>query len=1067
MPVSGPPAIKEKKRPEEKHKDEIVAIMKALDIPPDQPITLAWLKFPGAENVYSLPGRAHRDNLARPRPVDQQLRNLWDDFQSILELVLKRFEANYLRAIAILDELLDKPTLAPSDINRLKQSVPNTYVNFAYFFEKLPNADSLPLLISAGFFSHPPDPEILENGIRFPVWPQSRCLFRLAPEAPGRVLEAALRIELNDNTRIHEDLVDAANNMPPLMAARIANRESAWLDSQKAPLFWVSPENIAQLINRLAIAGLVKPALQLTASCLSTFPPPNGTQKDGFPTLTEPLMKFDDWHYQQIIAKSLPQLVEADAMRALGVFCHLLDNAIRIAREERPGAYDRSVWWRPNVAGKGRRYAHGAQNALTTAVVEISEQMLKKDPLQTTAVVNFLSTGGWRGKNNGSVWHVFRRIALYLLHQWPAQAMDLVESQLLDSGLMASVSFQNEYSFLLRDTFQLLPAEAKGKWLTLIEHGPSSFVDDYGNDVSGNPEARVKYISNWRHRLLAPIATQLPAEWKTAHPDWVKGLAVPTDLRYVQVDDSVKSPWPNANAGKTSEPLPTFTPVELVQFLKGQLPGSSPAPSKTRALERATNTLSQIDPLGLVAEAEDFLKCDPRFARVFLSRLTEAVKQGSVFSWMPVLALCNGIAAMSNDAINAAETSGPADYTSWSLAKWAVMPLIAEGFVPKASQIPFSLRESVWKIIEQLAEETEPTREQEEGRDIEGLIILSMDSIRGQAMDGVLRYACWVYNAIDNSRPPAQVGGFDQMPEMRIILDRHLDMQHDPSLAVHSIYGSWFGVLHFLDSGWTSTNLRRIFPITAELHNYRRNAWYAFLTGAAHYERVFDVLSDDYHWALDQLGSTTTITEEELRHLGDHILMAYVRGKTSLDDPDSVINNFLAKAPTGVRAHAINSIGIDMAERGMRFEPDEITRIQALWTQRLEARGAGTAVEELAGFGWWFLGRQFPRDWAIQQLLRTLVICPKIEAAHLVAKELATLCPQWPAETLRCIELMIEEEEQAMWIYSFQDEAGVILHACLQSLDPAAQQAARDFINRLAARGHLMFRNLIPLNAMS
>jgi len=394
------------------------------------------------------------------------------------------------------------------------------------------------------------------------------------------------------------------------------------------------------------------------------------------------------------------------------------------------------------------------------------------------------------------------------------------------------------------------------------------------------------------------------------------------------------------------------------------------------------------------------------------------------------------------------------------------MALIKDGFFPGLPQIPFSMRESVWQIIEQLTEDTNLAPEQEEGRDLEEVLILSMDSIRGQAMDGVVRYACWVSSAPDNAEPPPPSSMFDKMPEVRTVLDRHLNLEYDHSLAVHSIYGSCFGILHFLDADWTKANLRKIFPIAEEVRAYRRVSWYAFLTVGEHYERVFDLLSDDYRWTLDQLGPTSTITDEELRNLGYHLLSAYVGGKTALSDPGSVINKFLDQAPSDARAHAINSLGINIGERGIQFGQDEITRIQALWLQRLEAHSAGTAPDELAGFGWWFLCSQFPDNWAIQQLLRTLELCPKIDAAHLVAKKLAALCPQWRVEAVRCIELMVESDEQAIWIYSFQEETSVILKSCFESQDPVVQQVAQNFINRMAARGHLVFRKLIPPNIM-
>src|SRR5436309_8349440 len=56
---------------EDKHKAEILAVLRSLDIPETDPVAQAWLKMPGRGNNYGLQARAHRDALARPRVADE------------------------------------------------------------------------------------------------------------------------------------------------------------------------------------------------------------------------------------------------------------------------------------------------------------------------------------------------------------------------------------------------------------------------------------------------------------------------------------------------------------------------------------------------------------------------------------------------------------------------------------------------------------------------------------------------------------------------------------------------------------------------------------------------------------------------------------------------------------------------------------------------------------------------------------------------------------------------------------------------------------------------------------
>ncbi len=87
------------------HQDEIRAILKGLEIPETDAVAEAWLRLPGRSG-YGLHARAHRDGLARPRPVNQDYRQFWDEIQSILEVVLERFESRYLESHRTLDTLL-------------------------------------------------------------------------------------------------------------------------------------------------------------------------------------------------------------------------------------------------------------------------------------------------------------------------------------------------------------------------------------------------------------------------------------------------------------------------------------------------------------------------------------------------------------------------------------------------------------------------------------------------------------------------------------------------------------------------------------------------------------------------------------------------------------------------------------------------------------------------------------------------------------------------------------------------------------------------------------------------
>ena len=91
MPISEPSeqgANKKKPSGDEKHKAEIEAVLKVLEIPEISPVGQTWLSLPGRNNKYGLHKRAHRKALDRPRPIDSEFREFWNKMQAVLDGVL-------------------------------------------------------------------------------------------------------------------------------------------------------------------------------------------------------------------------------------------------------------------------------------------------------------------------------------------------------------------------------------------------------------------------------------------------------------------------------------------------------------------------------------------------------------------------------------------------------------------------------------------------------------------------------------------------------------------------------------------------------------------------------------------------------------------------------------------------------------------------------------------------------------------------------------------------------------------------------------------------------------------
>src|SRR5262245_16430291 len=104
-----------------------------------------------------------------------------------------------------------------------------------YFFAKLDNPLWLPLLRKRGWFRDPPAPvrDPKANTIRFPAWPESRYLARIARHSVAEqdVLQTTLALPDTENLLVREDVAEVALALPPSLATQLVPRLATWAPS--------------------------------------------------------------------------------------------------------------------------------------------------------------------------------------------------------------------------------------------------------------------------------------------------------------------------------------------------------------------------------------------------------------------------------------------------------------------------------------------------------------------------------------------------------------------------------------------------------------------------------------------------------------------------------------------------------------------------------------------------------------------------------------------------------------------------------------------------------------------
>jgi hypothetical protein len=514
-----------------------------------------------------------------------------------------------------------------------------------------------------------------------------------------------------------------------------------------------------------------------------------------------------------------------------------------------------------------------------------------------------------------------------------------------------------------------------------------------------------------------------------------------------------------------------MTVEELVTFLKSWRSSDEHWGPTPEGLGRLLTDVVASEPRKYATESQQFKHTQPTYVRSVLSGLRNAIGQKLVFSWPPVLDLCHRVLEQprKSDVESSHHLERDPD---WGWARKTIAELLDKGFGDDITALPFNLREMAWKIVKPITDDPEPDQKYEEeyGGSNMDPATMSINTTRGEAMHAVVRYALWVRRHIEKSEDSETRlrRGFDEMPEVREVLDAHLNVLEDPSLAIRSVYGQWYPWILLLDPNWARSKIPTIFPLEPSLKSYFDAAWNTYIMFCPPYDNVFEELQTIYSQAVDQL-STAADTESQSydsdHHVAEHLITYYWRGKLTLDD-NGLFARFWKKADDKLRAHAIEFAGRSLSNTDEDIPPEISARFKELWTTRLATAKSSTNIpdyqDELAAFGWWFSAGKLGSAWEIAQLKEVLLLVRKIDPDSSVVERLVELAGTRPNDVVECLKLLVETTQKPWGIYAWLDEAKKILATVIQSQDTQARDEAIKLVHRLGSMGHLQFRELLP-----
>lgn len=1041
-------------RDKETQKNEIHAILRLLGIHDQDRAAGAWFKL--ADNLYRL---AHRCRLDAPRPPEE-IRDLWNESHALLNVLLQSMRERFLSWFEVLDELLSKKRPTEKDLKKLAQEIPNNQVVRRYFFNRLESPEWLEGLRAEGFFRNPPSPEPNEEEgtIRYPPWPEARYLVRMAKHKPELVAEIIQEMEDTDNAMVLGDMMDALLAMPADISAQLTDKVKRWAERPHRLL----PDKMGHRISHLAKGAKTEEATAIARVLLDILPDPRQQQVverdqlDFF--LPEPRARFDTWHYEQILKKHYQDLVRNAGLPALTLLCELLDKAIRLSlRCNDQGSYDGSEIWRRAIEDHPQNLDHAVKDALVSAVRDAAELIVRSRKAPLEQVVGAVEQRRWK---------VFHRIALHVLRKFPDQAKGLAAERLTNRKLFEDVTMRHEYILLLRKTFPHLSGADQSKILGWIEKGPG--VDQWRESETGQGPTQEEISRDreiWQRDRLAWIGTEnLSEKWRERYRQLVS--------KYGEADHPEFPVYTTSGVGptspKTADELRVMSVKEIAEFLRAWEPPENmfgmPSPE---GLGRVLSSVVAEDPDRFATEAKHFEKQDPTYVRSLLFGLRQALEQGRSFDWESVLALCNWVISQPRQIQGQHVRKMNAD-PDWVWTHKEIARLLSAGFEARTNNIPIDLRQRVWAILKPLTDAPDPTPEHEQryGGSNMDPATLSINTTRGEATHAVIRYALWVRRSLEkepNARDLLQ-NGVRETPEAHEVLEAHLDLAREPSLAVRAVYGWWFPWLILLDSDWARAHATKVFPQDDESGAFFDAAWNAYIAFNMPYDNVFEILRSQYTFAVDGIGVRHKDMHELARSttkVAEHLMVFYWRGKLSLDD--SLFASFWQKAPDDVRAHALSFVGLSLEQTEGDISPEILERLKQLWEWRLDTAKAAPQrsdfEKEIAAFGSWFVSEKFEVGWSLNQLYAALEFAGKTELMNMVLEHLSMTAGVEPLLSVKCLRLIAEGDREGWELYSSSNHVRSILQQGLQNT--LSKEQAERVVHYLGSRGFLDFRDLL------
>jgi len=903
-----------------------------------------------------------------------------------------------------------------------------------------------------------PDILFTETGYQVPPWmaePYVRSQIERRSEA---MLNLLVSIKTR-NPRFYEVIAEAALIFDSRAVKKLV---PLLIEYAKTP-YAFSKQELAAILPRLASVDLIPEAMELGYQMVSFRPDPRAqekiTQRLADPTdwtaMLEPLPKFDDWEYQEVLVKGVRPLADSAPLQTGKTLINAVREMIQLkdlSQEEGvDSSNDNSEIWCGRVDQSDRAYLE-PKAALVHTLTYACEKVYERAEGDRD-VIEELDAELRQAK-----FRIFDRIRYHLYSRHALHAVEWIREAILTYADFADGPYGYEFQQMTRLACEqvglsLLTEAERTKIFDQILSGPDKqrFKAWLGADFTED-----KYTRRQRYFWLTqftPFARVLFGKYDVLYKQLSTETPPPTDDDYSPYSVG-ESKTGASRSPRSTEDLLAATDEDLIAYLNEWEDEHRDEKQwwvdiSFAGLGRAFAEAIQLQPRRFLQWRERWQRIErPIYLRYAIETASKRVKEGQQDELEEWIRLCSWIVArkdsISDPNIKISETSRMAP--SWDSARRAVVDLI-EACISKEINVSAEWRAQIFELLKVIC--TSSDRYLDQNKPIitpRDYLTDAINTTRGRALENLISYGWWVRR---------QQGQEDAVSEVFDVLQIRFDEKPPLSIPEYTLLAVSLGRLYGLNPRWVQEHISQFFP-----HSNReiwRAAFNGFLSFNQPYREWFSSIQPEFEFALEN----ADLSEDESKgrsnfanNLGWHIFVHHLWGQ--FDSHRDFLEVFYARTGPKQWAPLFDQVGRSLRATKTVNE-DLVNRFKEFFETRLRVGNE----EELKEFTFWLEAECLDAEWRLRALSRVLDITKgRGRSASMLVERLRKLADNQPDLVVECFAKLTQAASKQTHFYILPEPAKGILNIGLTSKNPKTIENAELAQDNLLRTGHLEYLNL-------